>query len=83
MDLLVVYFNEGAPDEMSLGGVIFCNRDDLGKSSGDDTFPFFRVWVSHHSMGLPAACLPIGKNGPVVAVQNIINQRESTLFVKE
>ena len=46
----------------------------------DRVFIQGRCW-SHHSMGFTATSLSIGKHSPIVTLNNILNERESTFIV--
>jgi len=82
VDFFVVDLDEAAPDEMRLC-VIFCDGHYLAESSRNNSFTFFTLVASHHRVCLTATGLPIRKDGPIVAVEDAIDEREGALFVDE
>ena len=81
MDLLVVDFNKTATDEVGLRCVVLCFGNYLAEGPGDDAPPLVTTGVAHHCMGFPASGLPIGEDGPVVAVKDAFDEEEGTLLV--
>ena len=81
MDFFVVDFDETATYEMSLRGVVFGLGYDLTECPGDDSPVLLATGDSHHGMGLAAAGLSVGKDSPVVAVKDALDEEESALLV--
>ena len=80
MDFLIVNLNKTTPNQVCFRAVTLSDGYDLAKSSRNYAPPFFRT-RAHHRMSFPAAGLPIGENGAIIAIKHIIHQRKGTLFV--
>jgi hypothetical protein len=68
MDFLIVYFDETAANEVSLGSIILCDGDNLAKGAGNDSTHLLTVWNAHHCEGFAAAGLPVSEDGAIVAI---------------
>ena len=81
VDLLVVDFYKTATYEVSLRCVVFGFGNDLAEGPGDDPAALVATGVAHHGVRFPATGLSIGEDGPVVAVEDALDQEEGTLLV--
>ena len=81
MDFLVVDFDKTATNEVGLACIVFSFSYDLTEGPGDDTPVFLAAGVAHHSVCFTASCLTICEDGPVVTVEDALDEEESTLLV--
>lgn len=81
VDLLVVDFNKTATYEVGLRCVVLSFGYDLAEGPGDDAPTLVAAGVAHHGVGFPTAGLTVGEDGPVVAVEDALDEEEGTLFV--
>ena len=81
VDLLVVDFNKTATYKVGLRCVVLSFGYDLAEGPGDDAPALIAAGIAHHGVGLPAAGLTVGEDGPVVAVEDALDEEEGTLFV--
>lgn len=66
--LLVVYFDETAPDKMCLGGIVLRDSYYLAESPRNDASRLLGLVASHHGVCFSAASLAISENCAIVAV---------------
>ena len=81
MNLFVINFDETTPNQMFLILLTSGKCNNLAKGSWNNTLPFFALVGTHHSMGFSAPCLPICEYCSIIALENIINKGECSLFV--
>ena len=67
---------------MSFGIITFRNGHDLAEGSGDNSLSLLRTGT-HHCVSFSTSGLPIRKNGTIIAVKDVVNEGESSLFVDE
>ena len=72
MNLLVIYLDEAAADEMGLGCVVFSYCYYLTECSWNDASGLLTL-SSHHRVGFTAACLPIREDSSIVTVEHILH----------
>jgi hypothetical protein len=82
MDLLVINFNRTTLDEVGFQvALAFDDGHDLGKGTGDYALTFLDIWSAHHCESFATPGLPVCEYGPVVTVQDTVNQGECTLLI--
>lgn len=81
VDLLIVNFDEAAPDQMCLRCIVFCDGDYLTEGTRDYASSLLGVRSTYHRMCLSAACLAIGEDGAIVTIEHVFHEREGTLLV--
>lgn len=81
MDLLVIDFNETATDKVSLCRIVLGDGYDLLEGSRNDPSGVLVLVSSHHGMSLSAPGLSVGEDGAVVSLDDVVDERESALFV--
>lgn len=82
MNFFIVNFDKAASNEMCFRCVIFSYCYYLTECPRNDSFGLLAL-SSHHGVRFAAACLPIRKNGAIIAIEYIFDQREGTLLVDE
>lgn len=82
MDLFVVNFDVRALDEIVLVSFRFDSGNKLLKSPWNDSFEIvFGLYLPHHCVCLSRTRLPVGENGPIVALDNLFDKLLACRFV--
>lgn len=68
---------------MVFHGFVFSDRNDLAEGPRNDSLAVLGFVAAHHGMGLTAACLSIGEDGAIVAIEYAIDEGEGALLVDE
>ena len=63
-----------------MAAITFNWWDDMLKGSWDDTLFMWIILVAFHCVSLSGACLPIGKNCPIIALKHTLDNGESWQF---
>ena len=75
-DVLLVNFTVGAANQKLSASVLEVDIfENAFKGSGNDTFAFRRVALSHHGVSLPASRLSVGEDGGVEALDHCFDER--------
>ena len=73
MDLLIVNFDEAAPDQMCLRCIVFCDGDYLAEGTRDNASSFLGVRSAYHCVGLAASGLSIREDGAIVTIEHVFD----------
>lgn len=83
MNLFVVYLDEAASNEVSLGCLALSKSNDLAEGSGDNTLALLALAAPHHRVSLAAPSLSVGEDRPVVPVENAVHKGECCLLIDQ
>ena len=70
---LVVDLNKTATDEMGFRCVVFSDSNNLTERSRNNPSGLLAVVTTHHGVSLTASGLSVGKDGSIVAIQDVFH----------